>query len=701
MTKIAPPIAAKKPTCHEIYRRRRCDDYHWLRAENWREVFHDTSKLDPAIAKHLEAENLYQSAFMKDTVDLQQDLLEEMKGRIKQDDSSVPYKQGDFAYGSCYESGDEQPRFFRTPREGGEKTIYLDGNAQAQTHAYFRLSGTFQAPDHAKFVWGYDDKGSEFYRLKIREFGSSQDMDDLLFDTGGQAVWDGASEGFFYTKLDENHRADKVYYHRLGTRQHQDMLIYEEKDPGFFISLSDCLEGKFIMIEAHDHETSEVWLIAANAPFDPPHLVRKREKGVEYSLEPAGDIAYILTNLDGARDFKIMSAQFDAKGRLGGRLSEAKDWREVVPHSDGQLILKHQAYKNHLVFQRRSQGLAQIIIIDRATQASHTIAFEEEAYALSLIGAAEYDTTIIRYSYSSMTTPVQIFDYDMVSRERHLLKTQQIPSGHNPSDYVTRRLLVAASDGAMVPVSLLCRAGTVLDGSNPCLLYGYGAYGITIEPAFSSNILSLVDRGFVYAIAHIRGGKDKGFAWYEQGKHRFKTNTFDDFIAVGRYLVAQGFTRHDRLIAEGGSAGGMLMGAIANRAPQDYAAIVAIVPFVDVLATMLDATLPLTPPEWPEWGNPIENEADYALIASYSPYDNITAQAYPPILAIAGLTDPRVTYWEPAKWVAKLREIKTDNHPVLLRINMEAGHGGAAGRFSRLEETAYLYAFMLKILGRL
>jgi len=659
MTKITPPIATKDPREFEIHGIKRRDDYGWLRDENWREVFHDPTKLDKAIAKHLEAENLYQSAFMEDTLPLQQTLLQEMKGRIKQDDSSVPYKQGGVAYGQCYEEGDEQPRFFRTKRDGGERSIYLDGNAQAQEHAYFRLSGTFPSPDHTKFVWGYDNKGSEFYSLKVRNFDESEDTPDHLADTGGVGAWDKNSTGIFYTKLDENHRADKVYYHRLGTPQCEDVLIYEEKDPGFFVSISQTLNDDFIMIEAHDHETSEVWLIAADTPLEMPKLVRGREKGVEYSLAPAGREVYILTNLDGARDFKIMVAALDEQGRV----ADEKDWREVIPHEDEQLITTHQAYKGHLVFQRRLDGLAQIIIFDRECGDSHIVTFDEETYALSLIGAAEYDSNTIRFSYSSMTTPARVFDYDMANRTRTLLKTQILPSGHEPAHYITRRLMVEAQDGALIPVSLLYHKSTKLDGTSPCLLYGYGAYGITIEAAFSSNILSLVDRGFIYAIAHIRGGKDKGFSWYSQGKHRFKTNTFDDFIAVGRYLVAQGFTRHDRLIAEGGSAGGMLMGAIANKAPQDYAAIIAEVPFVDVLATMLDASLPLTPPEWPEWGNPIDSKDFYQLMASYSPYDNVGAKPYPAILALSGLTDPRVTYWEPTKWVARLREKTTGSEP--------------------------------------
>ncbi len=371
-----------------------------------------------------------------------------------------------------------------------------------------------------------------------------------------------------------------------------------------------------------------------------------------------------------------------------------------MPHEPGRLILSILSFRDFLVRLERKDGLPRIVIRDRSNGEEHLIAFDEEAFSLGLSGSFEYDTDIMRFTYSSMTTPAQVFDYNMRTRERVLLKTQEVPSGHDPESYVTRRLMAPSHDGELVPVSLIHHRDTPLDGSAPCLLYGYGSYGIAVPAAFNTNCLSLVERGFVYAIAHIRGGKDKGYSWYEDGKRAKKTNTFHDFIAVARQLVAENYTSHDRIVAQGASAGGMLMGAVANMAPEAFGAIIAEVPFVDVLTTMLDDTLPLTPPEWPEWGNPIQSEADFRTIAAYSPYDNVAALAYPPILAAAGLTDPRVTYWEPAKWVARLRACKTGDSPVIFKINMDAGHAGASGRFSRLEEIAFTYAFALKATGK-
>jgi oligopeptidase B len=448
----------------------------------------------------------------------------------------------------------------------------------------------------------------------------------------------------------------------------------------------------FIFINIHDHETSEYHLIPADDPLSPPRLVAGRETGVEYDMEEGGDVFFILTNADGAKDFKIVEAPVTDPGR--------HNWRDVVPHEPGRLILAHSSYKDFLVWLVREDGLPRIVVRNRATGEEHAIAFEEEAYSLGLQGSMEYDTDVIRFSYSSMTTPNEQFDYNMRTRERTLLKIQEVPSGHDSGNYVTRRIHARAPDGEEVPVSLLYHKDTELDGTAPCLLYGYGSYGMTIPASFNTNCLSLVDRGFVYAIAHIRGGKDKGFAWYENGKRERKKNSFTDFIAVADHLVEARFTSHDRIVAEGGSAGGMLMGAIVNMAPERFGGIIAAVPFVDVLNTMLDDSLPLTPPEWPEWGNPITSKEDYAYIASYSPYDNVHAAEYPPILALAGLTDPRVTYWEPAKWVARLRDNTKGEAPILLKTNMGAGHGGASGRFQRLEEIAYEYAFALKVTGK-
>ena len=690
---ILPPETKKIDHSEEHHGIIRHDYYHWLRAKNWQEVFKQPELLDPAIRQHLDKENAYQKAQMADTTKLQQQLFSEMKGRIKEDDSSVPVKDGPYAYGVSFVTGGEQPRYFRTPRNGGEATIYLDGDVLAKGKDYFRLGTVQHSPDHSKCVWCYDDKGSEFYTIKLRDMALLSDRSETIENTSGDVVWDANSEGFFYTSVDENHRPSKLYYHKLGTGQQDDLLIFEEKDPGFFLGVGGSSLNDVIYIDIHDHETSEVWLIPANKPTMKPECVRKRQKGVEYSLTEGGDVFYILTNINDAKDFKIMSAPFDKPTE--------ENWTEVVPHQPSRLILAHDAYKNFLVWLERRDGLPRIELLDRRNGKQHSIAFDEETYSLGLHGAAEYDSDTIRFTYSSMTTPSELYDYDMGTKKRVMLKRQEVPSGHDPENYITRRLMAKAEDGAEIPVSLFYHKNTKLDGTAPCLLYGYGAYGISMPDSFNSNALSLVDRGFVYAIAHIRGGKEKGFDWYEKGKHLFKRNTFTDFIACGRFLVANHFTSHDRLIAEGGSAGGMLMGAVANMAPQDYKAIVAIVPFVDVLSTMLDATLPLTPPEWPEWGNPIASKEDYKLIASYSPYDNVSAQNYPAILAMGGLTDPRVTYWEPAKWVAKLRELNTGNNPVLLRINMDSGHAGASGRFSRLEESAYIYAFILKVAGKI
>ncbi len=692
MSRPLPPHAARRPVSDTRHGVTRTDDYAWLRADNWQEVFRDPSVLDADIRAHLEAENAYQAALMADTQALQKTLFAEMRGRIKEDDSSVPSRDGPYAYGVSYRTGGEQPYFIRTPRDGGAETILLDGDREGEGKPYFRLASADHSPNHGLLIWGYDDKGSEFYKLRVRDLATMQDLPDLVADTNGGGAWDADSKGFFYTRLDENHRPSKVLYHRVGSDAAEDRLVFEEADPGFFLGVGGSALDDYIFIDIHDHETSECWLLPANEPTAKPKLVTARRTGVEYDIAPGGEVFYILTNADGAKDFKIMRAPAADPG--------PENWVEEVAEKPGRLILSHSAYKRHLVWIERDEGLPRIVVRDRASGAEHAIAFDEEAYSLSLHGSAEYDTDVIRFAYSSMTTPEQLFDYDMVTRERRLLKTQEVPSGHDPDDYVTRRVFAPAPDGELVPVSLMHRRDTPLDGSAPCLLYGYGSYGITIPASFSTSRLSLADRGFVYAIAHIRGGKDKGFRWYEDGKRDRKTNTFTDFIAAARHLVQEGFTSHDRIVAQGGSAGGMLMGAVANMAPEAFGGIIAEVPFVDVLNTMLDDTLPLTPPEWPEWGNPIASAADYRTIAAYSPYDNVKAQAYPAILAVAGLTDPRVTYWEPAKWVAKLRELKTDRHPVLFRINMDAGHAGASGRFSRLEEVAFSYAFALKVVGK-
>ncbi|WP_062227278.1 S9 family peptidase [Aureimonas frigidaquae] len=687
------PKAEQRPVTQTIHGVTRTDPYAWLRADNWQEMFHDTSLLDADIRAYLEAENAYQEKVLAGTEGLRRTLVAEMRGRIKEDDSSVPAPDGPYAYGVSYQHGAEYPRFIRRPRQGGQEEVLLDVPVEAGERAYFSLGAVEHAPDHARIAWSYDDKGSEFYTIAVRDLSSGTDDPVLLSQTAGSATWSAGADGFFYARMNANHRPDKLFYHRIGTPAEDDRLVFEETDAGFFMNAGETQSKAFVTIDLHDHETSEVWLIPANRPDAAPRLVAERETGVEYSVEEAAGTLYILTNADGAKDFKIVTAPAQEPGRA--------QWQDLVPHEPGRLILSHFVLKRHLIWLERRDGLPRIVIHRLADGAQHAIAFREEAYSLGLSGTYEFDTNEIRFTYSSLTTPTQTFSYDVETRARHLLKTQEVPSGHDPSAYVTRRIMAPAPDGERVPVSLLYRRDTPLDGSAPCLLYGYGAYGITIPASFNANALSLVDRGFVWAIAHVRGGKDKGFAWYENGRREHKENTFSDFIAVARHLVAEGFTRHDRIVAHGGSAGGMLMGAIANMAPEAFGGIVAEVPFVDVLNTMLDDTLPLTPPEWPEWGNPIESVEDYHRIAGYSPYDNVADRDYPAMLVLAGLTDPRVTYWEPAKWVARLRAERGDGgRPLLLRTNMEAGHGGASGRFARLEETALVQAFAIAVAGQ-
>jgi oligopeptidase B len=687
---ITPPRAPRRPFTSIHHGIARTDDYAWLRASNWQTVMRDPTALAPEVRAQLEAENAYISDVMADTEALQQRLFAEMKGRIKEDDSSVPAPDGTFSYYSRFVTGGQHPLFCRVPRNGAEERVLVDGNALAKGHAYFRIANVAHSPDHKLIAYAVDTKGSEFYTVQIIEAETGAIVDDRIVDNNGSFEWASDGRTLLYVWLDDEHRPRKALRHAIGSTG-QDALIYEQPDPGYFLGLNATQDRKLLLLSVHDHETAEVSLIDAENPSAAPRLVSRREPEHDYSVEHHGDRLIILTNSDGAEDYRIVEAPVDNPRR--------EHWREIEPHRPGRLILEIVAFKDYLVRLEREDGLPRIVIRRFADGAEHEIAFAEEAYALGISPGYEYDTRTLRFTYSSMTTPAQVFDYDMETRERTLRKTQEIPSGHDPANYVTRRVMAPAKDGETVPVSLFYRKGTPLDGSAPLLLYGYGAYGMSIPASFSTNALSLVDRGFVYAIAHVRGGKDKGYRWYKDGKREKKVNTFTDFIAAGDYLAREKFTSRGRIVAHGGSAGGMLMGAVANMAPDLFLGVIAEVPFVDVLTTMLDASLPLTPPEWPEWGNPIESAEAYRTIAAYSPYDNVRAQLYPHILALAGLTDPRVTYWEPAKWVARLRELKTDNHLLLLRTNMDAGHAGASGRFERLKEVALAYAFALKITG--
>jgi oligopeptidase B len=692
-----PPRAARRPLSTTRHGVTLTDDYAWLRAENWQEVMRDPSVLDQEIRTYLEAENAYTDVALAPTVQLQAELFAEMKGRLKPDDASVPSPDGPFDYYSGFVAGGQYPRLCRRPSGGGEEQVLLDGNAEAEGKPYWDLGGTAHSPDHKLLAYSIDDKGSEIFTVRIRDLATGQDLIDEIPDTRGDIQWANDSRTLLYIRIDENHRPLFVYRHRVGTPASDDVLVYEEKDTGYYVALNKSQSGKFLIVDAHDHQTNEVYLLDADNPESALRMVEAREHGHEYQVDHHGSTLIITTNSEGAEDFRIVVADVDAP--------EKSHWREVLAHKPGRLILDVNVYQDFMVRLEREDSLPRIVItpiggtnvIDIANE--HQIAFDEEAYSLGMSAGYEFNTSTLRFTYSSMTTPAETYDYDMAERTRVLRKRQEIPSGHNADDYVTRRLFAPAKDGETVPVSILYKKGTPLDGSAPLFLYGYGSYGISIPASFSTTRLSLVDRGFIFAIAHIRGGKDKGYHWYTDGKLDKKLNTFTDFIAAGEHLVEQGLTTRGRIVANGGSAGGMLMGVVANMAPDLFLGIIADVPFVDVLNTMLDKDLPLTPPEWPEWGNPIESEREFAIIRSYSPYDNVEAKAYPHIFAYGGLTDPRVTYWEPAKWIAKLRQLNTSDNLVLLKTNMEAGHGGASGRFERLKEMAIDYAFALDITG--
>jgi oligopeptidase B len=686
---LTAPLAERRPHTGRWHGLEKRDDYHWLKDDNWQAVLHEPQKLKSDIRAYLEAENAHTASVMNATKPLQEKLFAEIKGRIKEDDSSVPSPDGAYLYSSAHVKGGQYPLIKRAPRAGGPDEVLFDGNALAEGKSYFSFGGIAVSPDHALAAWSFDDKGSEFYTMKFRNLATGTDSALELTNTGGGAVWSPDQSHVYYTLQDNNHRPLKTFRHRLGTTQADDELVFEEKDTGMFTGVGQTRSKRFVTIDVNDHDTSEVWLIDTQSAKATPVCVAPRQRGFEYELDHHGDHFIIKTNKDDAEDYKLMTTPVDNV--------TPDNWVDLVPHRPGVFLVGYVVFKNWLVRMERENALPRIVIRNFSSGEEHTIAFEEEAYSLGFGDMREYDTDTLRFTYSSPTTPAQVFDYDMRDRTRMLMKTQEVPSGHTPSDYVARRLLAPGHDGEAIPVTVLYRKSTRLDGTAPLWLYGYGSYGMSMPSGFNTNILSLVNRGFVYAVAHIRGGQEKGRRWYKQGKLEFKTNTFKDFISAGEFLCSQKFSSRGNIVAQGGSAGGLLMGAVANMAPDLFKAIVAEVPFVDALTTMLDDTLPLTPPEWPEWGNPIEDEKAYRTIASYAPYENVKAQAYPHIFALGGLTDPRVTYWEPAKWVAKLRTLNTSKNHLLLKITMDQGHGGASGRFDRLKEVAEVYAFGLLV----
>ena len=691
-TTLLAPVANKRLHTHIHHNIEVEDDYFWLRADNWQEAMREPEKLPNDIKQYLEAENTYFKSAMSGTESFQKELVAEMRGRIQEDDTDVPDNWDNFSYNTRYKEGSEYPIMVRTARDAtdsSDEEVLIDGNIEAQGKDYFELGETEVSPDHQYLAWSSDENGSEYFQLKIRKLSTATDFDYTIADVGAVAWCD--NQTLFYVRVDENHHPNKIFRHTIGANPETDILIMEEKDKRFFMSVDLLLSGRYLLLSTGMNDQDERWFIPTDTPDAKPQLIEARQEGLEYSVEHQGDQFIIVTNADGAEDFKVVSTSVDAPNK--------QNWKDIVSHQLGRMILGVDVYEDWLIWMERENGLPSIVVRSNSGDEKR-VSFDEEAYSTGVIPSLEYQTDNLRFSYSSPTTPSRVFDYNLKTNQRELRKEIRIPSGHNPDDYITRRLMAKSHDGAAVPVTILYHRSTELDGTAPCLLYGYGSYGHSIPASFSSSRLSLVNRGFIYAIAHVRGGEEKGHHWYESAKLAGKPNTFHDFIAAGELLIAQKYTKTGNIVCEGGSAGGLLVGAVANMRPDLFAGVIGDVPFVDVLNTILDDSLPLTPGEWSQWGNPIESEEAYGWIASYSPYDNVTAKDYPAMLVTAGVSDPRVTYWEPAKWVAKLRELKTDDNVLLLKTNMTSGHFGTTGRFAGLEDVAQSYAFALKVVGK-
>ncbi|MBV8763697.1 MAG: S9 family peptidase [Hyphomicrobiales bacterium] len=676
------------------------DSYSWLKAANWREVLQDASALPSDIRAHLDAENEYANAMLAPLAPLITELEHELKGRVEDEDATAPVPSGPFRYYRRWLAGAQHPRIVRQRLAGGEEEVLVDGEALARGHRFFQLGPATHSPDHCLLAYAVDEAGAEFFTIRVRDLVTGIDLPDeipnaradaILNLHGDPVVFASDGKSFLYARLDQDHRARSIWRHRIGAQAREDGLILEEATPGWFVSIRRERTGRHATIAVRDHETSEAFILDLERPDTAPRLVAARQTGIRYEVEIGGDAVFIRTNRDGAEDFKIVEAPLAAP--------RPENWRDVVAHRPGVMVLRHAIFARHLVWLEQEDGLPRLIVRALESGAEHAVAFDGEAFALSLDAGEEFDTDLVRFTLSTPARPAETYDYDMETRERILVKRQAIPSGHDPDRYIVRRICATAPDGAAIPVTLLYRRGLELDGSAPCLLYGYGAYGSPVLPNFLGHRLSLVDRGMIYALAHVRGGSEKGWGWYTTGKRGEKKNSFSDYLAVARMLIEKRYTSAGLIVANGRSAGGMLMGVAANRAPELFAGIVTEVPFVDVLATMLDPDLPLTPSEWPEWGNPLLSERDFKTILAYSPLENIKPRHYPAVLAIAAVADPRVTYWEPAKWVAKLRAHTLSGKPVLLRTEMSGGHMGAPGRFDRLGEFALTHAFALWVCG--
>jgi len=674
-----PPKAEKIPKELTLHGDTRIDPYYWLNERD-----------NPKVIEHLKAENAYKDAVMKHTEGLQDKLYNEILGRIKKTDMSVPYLDNGYFYYSRFEEGDDYPVHAR--KKGtleAEEEVMLDVQEMSKGHSFYSVAGLSVSQNNDYLAYGVDTVSRRKYTIQIKNLSTGETLEDAIPNTTGRAVWANDNKTLFYTKKDDTLRAFKIFRHVMGTDASQDVEIFHEKDNTFSTTIYKTKSDRFLIIACYQTLSAEMRYLDANNPTGEFKIFQEREKDHEYSISHYQDRFYIVTNWN-AKNFRLMETAIDQ--------TEKSNWKEVIPHRSEVLLNDIDIFKDYLVLSERKDGLRQIRVMSQTDDRDYYIDFEDKAYVAYPTSNLEFDSEVLRFSYSSLTTPRSVYDYNMKTGERALLKREEVLGEFDPNDYQSERFMVAARDGAKVPVSLVYRKGMAMDGNNPLLLYGYGSYGSSMDPSFSSVNLSLLDRGFIYAIAHIRGGSEMGRDWYEDGKLLKKKNTFTDFIDCADYLIQEGYTNSDRLFAMGGSAGGLLMGAVLNMRPDLWKGVIANVAFVDVVTTMLDESIPLTTGEFDEWGNP-KDKTYYEYMLSYSPYDNVTEQDYPAILATTGLHDSQVQYFEPTKWVAKLRDLKTDDNLLVLDVDMESGHGGASGRFKRFKRTALEYAFMLDLLG--
>ncbi len=670
----------RPPARLEIHGHLRIDPYYWLRERD-----------NPQVLAYLHAENAYADAVMAHTRPLQERLFQELKERIKQTDQTVPYKLDDYLYYTRFEEGRDYPIYCRrrAAPEAPEE-VMLDVNQMAQGQAYFAVGAREVSPGQDLLAFAVDTVGRRIHTIRIKHLASGELLHDEIRGTSGNLTWANDNRTLFYTKLDPvTLRSFQVFRHVLGQDPRRDELVYEEKDPTYSVWVSKTKSRQFVLVASVHTDSTEYRYIPAGAPDVSPTVIEPRKEGHEYEVDHYGDYFYLRTN-DDALNFRLVRVPVERSGR--------ENWEEVVPHRPETLLEDFELFRNYLVLEERRGGLTRLRVMPWSGEAEHEIDFEEPVYVATLSDNYEIETDIVRYAYSSLTTPNSVYDYDMAARRSILLKRDEVLGGFDSRNYRSERLHVTASDGASVPVSVVYRPDRRSPQGNPLLLYGYGAYGISVEPAFNPALVSLLDRGFVYALAHVRGGQELGRPWYEGGKLLSKKNTFSDFIAVGEYLLQRGYARRGKLFAKGGSAGGLLIGAVLNLRPDLFTGAIAEVPFVDVVTTMLDDSIPLTTIEYEEWGDP-RVEDYYRYILSYSPYDNVGPREYPHLLVTAGLHDSQVQYWEPAKWVAKLRWTKTGDRRLLLKTNMEAGHQGASGRYRRYRELAFQYAFVIDLAG--